>query len=140
MHAGHKHNRPGAQVREPTADRMGSGVPRTPRRLAGQCWDSLDWSLFDRSIAVWLCRHTNSLSKKYDCGDLFVKRFPSKPPSRNFYQLPESPDYLSGNGGSGECYSKCQKFFPNHPENPLFEKSRFSGPFRQKLLSYLETS
>jgi hypothetical protein len=33
-------------------------------------------------------------------------------------------------------YSKCQKFCPNYPENPLFEKSRFSGPFRQKLLSY----
>jgi hypothetical protein len=37
-------------------------------------------------------------------------------------------------------YSKCQKFFPNHPENPLFEKSRFSGPFRQKLSSYSETT
>jgi hypothetical protein len=35
-------------------------------------------------------------------------------------------------------YSKCQKFCPNYPENPLFEKSRFSGPFRQKLLSYSE--
>jgi hypothetical protein len=35
-------------------------------------------------------------------------------------------------------YSKCQKFFPNYPENPLFEKSRFSGPFLQKLLSYAE--
>jgi hypothetical protein len=35
-------------------------------------------------------------------------------------------------------YSKCQKFFPNYPENPLFEKSRFSGPFRQKLLSCSE--
>jgi hypothetical protein len=37
-----------------------------------------------------------------------------------------------------QLYSKCQKFFPNYPENPLFEKSRFSGPFRQKLLSYEE--
>jgi hypothetical protein len=35
-------------------------------------------------------------------------------------------------------YSKCQKFCPNYPENPLFEKSRFSGPFRQKRLSYSE--
>jgi hypothetical protein len=32
-------------------------------------------------------------------------------------------------------YSKCQKFFPNDRENPLFEKSLFSGPFRQELLS-----
>ena len=40
--------------------------------------------------------------------------------------------------GAGQIYSKCQKFFPNYPENPLFEKSRFSGPFRQKLLSYSE--
>jgi hypothetical protein len=37
-----------------------------------------------------------------------------------------------------EPHSKCQKIFPNYPENPLFEKSRFSGPFRQKLLSYGE--
>jgi hypothetical protein len=36
------------------------------------------------------------------------------------------------------AYSKCEKFFPNYPENPLFEKSRFSGPFRQNLLSYSE--
>jgi hypothetical protein len=35
-------------------------------------------------------------------------------------------------------YSKCQNFGPNSPENPLFEKSRFSGPFRQKLLTYSE--
>jgi hypothetical protein len=34
--------------------------------------------------------------------------------------------------------SKCQKLFPNYPENPLFEKSRFSGYFRQELLSYSE--
>jgi hypothetical protein len=39
---------------------------------------------------------------------------------------------------AGTPYSKCQKFCPNYPENPLFEKSRFSGPFRQKLLSYSE--
>jgi hypothetical protein len=32
--------------------------------------------------------------------------------------------------------SKCQKFFPNYPENPIFEKSRFPGPFRKKLSSY----
>jgi hypothetical protein len=37
-------------------------------------------------------------------------------------------------------YSKCRKLFPNHPENPGFEKSRFSGLFRQKLLSYSETT
>jgi hypothetical protein len=35
-------------------------------------------------------------------------------------------------------YRKCQKICPNSPENPLFEKSRFSGPFRQKLLTYSE--
>jgi hypothetical protein len=35
-------------------------------------------------------------------------------------------------------YSKCQNFCPNSPENPLFEKSRFSGPFRQKLPTYSE--
>jgi hypothetical protein len=34
------------------------------------------------------------------------------------------------------AYSKGQKFFPNYPENPLFEKSRFSGPFRKNRLSY----
>jgi hypothetical protein len=27
------------------------------------------------------------------------------------------------------------KFLSEIPENPLFEKSRFSGPFRQKLLT-----
>jgi hypothetical protein len=36
------------------------------------------------------------------------------------------------------AYSKCQKFFPNYREDPLFEKRRFSGPFRQKLSSYSE--
>jgi hypothetical protein len=36
------------------------------------------------------------------------------------------------------AYRKCQKFFPNYPENSLFRKSRFSRPFRQKLLSYAE--
>jgi hypothetical protein len=35
-------------------------------------------------------------------------------------------------------YSKCQISCPNSPENPLFKKSRFSGPFRQKLLTYSE--
>jgi hypothetical protein len=30
----------------------------------------------------------------------------------------------------------AKKFFPNYPENPVFEKGRFSGPFRQNLLSY----
>jgi hypothetical protein len=34
--------------------------------------------------------------------------------------------------------SKCQKLFLNYPENPLFEKSRFSGPFWKKCLSYSE--
>jgi len=35
-------------------------------------------------------------------------------------------------------YSRCQKNYPNSPGNRLFEKSRFSGPFRQKLLTYSE--
>jgi hypothetical protein len=38
------------------------------------------------------------------------------------------------------AYRKYHKFFPNHPENPLLKKSRFSGPFRKKLLSYSETT
>jgi hypothetical protein len=32
------------------------------------------------------------------------------------------------------------KILSKSPENPLFEKSRFSGPFRQKLSSYSETT
>jgi hypothetical protein len=46
---------------------------------------------------------------------------------------------VTGSGGADLrrlTYSKCQKFFPNYPENPLFEKSRFSGPFRQNFSSY----
>jgi hypothetical protein len=46
-----------------------------------------------------------------------------------------TPDQVRGE--SSIC-GKCQEFFPNYPENPLFEKSRFSGPFRQKRLSYSE--
>jgi hypothetical protein len=45
---------------------------------------------------------------------------------------------LRENRGENSNYSKCQKFFPNYPENPFFEKSRFPGPFRKKRLSYSE--
>jgi hypothetical protein len=56
------------------------------------------------------------------------------------------PETITGSSPAEEAvsvdknsyYGKCQEFFPNYPENPLFEKSRFSGPFRQKRLSYSE--